>query len=461
MLRRAGVRACGRAPRHVFFRTPALLHACTSLLIAGLALGCASAGDPPGGPPDQDAPVVMRAEPESGAVLTEVPDEARIYFDEVIAERVAGTPSDINGAVLLSPVTGNVRVAWHRNHISVRPRRGFQPGRVYHLQLLPVVTDLRTNRLKTGRTLVFSTGPEIPHAMVEGTIVDWIAGRAAPRALIEAILLPDSLAYRALTDSSGYFRITELPPGQYLVRGVMDTNNDRQLGSREAYDTVGVRLDSAARFQLYTFAHDTTNPRLRTVDVADSMTLKLTFSQPLDPGFTLDTSMVHFAAYDDSTTRIDVAAVYTQKQLDSLVKARTDSVAAARLAGDSARGRATADSARANPDSGRAAPRPAPGPVRGARPPLDSTAAERMLARRPSPTDVRFIRLTAPLVPDTRYLIFLDSVRNLTQRVAPIPGQFRAPRPPPPRPDSLRADSARRDSTARDSTRRDTTRVRP
>jgi hypothetical protein len=411
---------------------------------------CASTGDPPGGPPDQRPPTVLRVAPESGAVLTVPPAEATVYFDEVISERVAGQPNDITGAILLSPAQGEVRVGWHRDRLTVRPRAGFVAGRVYHLEVLPVVTDLRTNRLRAGRTIVFSTGPEIPGAALEGSVVDWVAGRAAIGALIEAVLLPDSLTYRALADSAGYFRLAQIPPGRYLVRAVMDTNNDRRLGTREAYDSVSVGLDSSSAVELFAFVHDTTGPRLRLVEVTDSLTLKLTFDRPLLPAAPLDTGMVSVATLEDSTTHLPLLGVFTPKALEALQKHEADSIAAAAARADSLAAatdttrRPTADSARPAvraPARGAPAPvRPATGPVRpaaapvrpaapGARAPLDSTRAERMVARRPAPTDIRIVRLAAPLIPDTRYVIHVTGARSLTGNESNPRGQVRAPRP--------------------------------
>jgi len=433
-------------------------------------VSCASTGDPPGGPPDQKPPTVLRIEPESGTVLTTPPAEARVYFDEVIAERVAGQPTDIGGAVLLSPTSGVVKVSWHRDHISVQPRAGFVAGRIYHLEVLPVVTDLRTNRLRAGRTIVFSTGPAIPAAAIEGSVVDWIGGRAAIRALVEAVLLPDSLSYRALTDSAGFFRLTQIPPGQYLVRGVMDSNNDRRLGTREAFDSVSISVDSSSAVELFAFAHDTTGPRLRQVEVTDSVTLKLTFDRPLDPSTPLDTSMVSVVTVEDSTTPLPLLGVHTPRALEILQRHETDSVAAAKTradslaaAADTTRRRPAADSA---PPGARPAGRPGARPPgaavpptlrpapRGARAPLDSTRADRMLARRPAPTDGRIVKLATPLTPDTRYLVFVTGARSLSGNVGTAPARMPL-RTPRPRPAPARPTQAGNppDSAAADSTR--------
>ena len=436
-----------------------------------LLLACASAGDPPGGPPDIDPPVVQGTTPDSGATLEQPPHSASILFDEVIAERVAGNPSTIDGAVVLSPTVGPVRVSWKRTRIEVSPRGGFKPGRIYHLELLPVVTDLRNNRMRTGRTIVFSTGPEIPHARRRGAIVDWVGARPAARALVEAVLMPDSLPYRTYADSTGWFDMGAMPPGTYVVYGIMDTNGDKRRGGREAFDSTRLDVADSGAVELYAFVHDTLGPRVRDVETPDTMTVKITFDRPIDPSFTFDTANVALTTAEDTTTKLPVAGIYTQPGLDSL-----------RAAADSARRAAARDTTHADTtraDTSRARrplpPRPAlplgvavPGPG-AARPPLDSSRALKMLARRRPPTDVRIVKLDTPLAIGVRYVIRLDSVRGLTGAYAHSRGQIhiaaRRPSPivgsaPGARDTTAGRDTTRithPDSTRTDSTRADTT----
>jgi hypothetical protein len=406
----------------------------------------------------------MRVEPESGAVLTEMPSEATIVFDEVILERVAAQPGDIGGAVLLSPTTERVKVGWHRNRISVSPRGGFKPGRIYRLELLPVVSDLRNNRLKTHRVVVFSTGPEIPSGRLEGAVVDWVAGRPGASALIEADLMPDSLPYRALADSTGYFRMDAMPPGRYLVWGIMDSNSDRRLGGREAFDTLSLTLDSTSVADLYAMVHDTAAIRLRALESVDSLTLKLTFSQPLPFGLQVDTAQITVAPDADSTAKVEVVGFLTQVGLDSLIARERRAADSAAARADTAAHAALPAHARpgATPTPARAG-QPTPRPASAARPPLDSTRAQKMLARRPPPSDTRFLRLAQPLTPDAHYLVILEGLESLTGARATARSGIRGPRPREAAAPATRRDSTtqrdslpRRDSTAR----RDTTHLR-
>ena len=401
-------------------------------VLAGLG-ACAYAAPPPGGPPRTTPPRIVRVEPESGAVLTEPPHEAEIVFDEVINEQAAGQGNQgvgqyLNGAVLLSPAPAKVSVGWHRYRISVRPEGGFRPGRIYRLELLPVISDLHNNHLKRGRTVIFSTGPEIPHAALSGTVVDWGGDRAAGGALIRAVLLPDTLPYLALADSGGDFRLDEMPPGEYLVYGVLDQNSNRVLDPREAFDTVRVTLRDSASVALYAFVHDTLPPRIKTVELQDSTTVRITFDHLLDPAQALDSAHVLVALTTDSTTPLALSGVFTPAVFDSTRKA-----AAARQ--DSLRRAAREDSLRraAREDSLRGVTRPparaaaAPAPVRPppltatgrrgrgpAAAPLDTADANRLLRERPAPSDTRVVVLAAPLQPGARYLVRVTGVRTVS-----------------------------------------------
>ncbi|MBI1967214.1 MAG: hypothetical protein HYS40_04430, partial [Gemmatimonadetes bacterium] len=303
------------------------------LLLGAFALGgaaCANVGDPPGGPPDTAPPAIVAVRPDSGVIIPDLDGDAVVQFDEVIDELAGGLgggggggggSSGLSGLarqVLLSPVAGPVRVSWRRSSIHVKPKEGWKSGRVYRLELLPGILDLRRNTLTEGRTIIFSTGPTLPSARVEGTAVLWVEQRALSQALIQAVLLPDSAPYLTMADSTGGFRLDGIPAGAYVVYAVHDQNGNRQRDRREAYDSALVTIDSSASAVLWAFVHDTAGPRLRLAEPLDSLSAKLTFAQPLDPTAPLDTSRVQVLALPDSTPVV-VAAVLTVAQNDSLV----------------------------------------------------------------------------------------------------------------------------------------------
>ncbi|HEX9705542.1 MAG TPA: Ig-like domain-containing protein [Gemmatimonadales bacterium] len=354
---------------------------------------------PPGGPPDAAPPAILSIQPDSGAVLAEWHGSAVIRFNEVIDEM----PRSLERLVLLSPVAGDVEVSWHRSLIRVRPREGWKRGRVYRLELRPGITDLRRNRLDSGRVVIFSTGPAIPRARLLGTVLHWTEQRALGRALVLAAPRPDTVPYLALADSTGDFTLAGIPPGEYVVRAVQDQNTNRRRDPREAYDSALVRVDSTARIVLWAFVHDTAGPRLRSVEPADSVTFRLEFSQHLDPGQRVDTSHIRLYALPD-TTPVALRAVMTPMAYDSL-RARE------RAAEDTAR--------RATPDTGKAeTPRAA-----------DTSRARQLLAARPVPVDRLVARTAQPLKPDALYLVRVRGVRNLSGAVDTSQQVLATPKP--------------------------------
>jgi hypothetical protein len=398
-----------------------LRKALSAALTAVGALSCARVEPPPGGPLDAIPPRLVGTRPDSLAVLPDFSGDVEFVFDEVVSE--GGQPSqgfgtgDLERLVLLSPSNRVPEVRWHRSRITVRPREGWQPNRVYRVELLPGVTDLRNNRGDNRAVVTFSTGGAVPNVTLSGKVNDWTTGRPAAQALVEAVLQPDSLVYRAVADSSGAFRLGPLPAGTYLVYGAIDQNRNLRREGREIFDSVRVGPDKAEGIALWAFPHDTVGPRIQTVTLLDSLSATLAFTQPLDPRQRLGPSAVHVRRLPDSTA-IPVRTLLTQAAHDSAY--RPAAPVDTSRARDSA---AVRDTARAR-DSLRA------------RPPAGAGAAP----ERPPLNDRLVLRVAEPLQLGGRYVIDVDSVRNVSGAVS----SPRATLAVPARPKPAAADSTRR-----------------
>jgi len=357
-----------------------------------------------------------------------------------------------------------VKVGWHRSSVSIKPKEGWK-RRVYRLEILPGFTDLRRNRSDSGKTVLFSTGPEIGHARIGGIALKWIEQTVLLRALIEAVPLPDTVGYLTTADSGGQFNLTNLQPGRYIVYATADDNNDRSRGMREAYDSVEVTLDSSTNVALFAFPHDTVPPRPRAATYVDSISVRVEFSQALDPAKSLDTTHVHLLALPDSTL-VPIDRILTERQFDSLAAA----AAAARQKADSAAAAARDTTRRPQmvhdtsgrpnihptvppgtpvplapppppppPPPGRAGPGRAPTPAKSY---VDSTLVRQLLAQRPIPSDRIVIRLVHPLKAETRYLVRITGATNLIGKKGDGDVGFTVPKPVAP--DSTRRTPARR-----------------
>lgn len=309
-------------------------------LVAAGTLACASPGMPPGGPPDDAAPRLVRTTPDSGAVNVRA-GSIVLQFDEVLNERAAvsggrgGGPPGLAGLVLVSPGDGREQVRWRRTALEIEPRDGFRANTTYRITLLPGLADLRGNVVAEPLELVFSTGAAIPAGRVDGVVFDWAAGRVAAGALVQAQRGSDStLRWTAKADSTGRYALRDLSPGAYLVRAFIDQDGDRRLDERELFDSLtvtiaGIVADTGSK-DLYAFAHDTIGPGIETVQATDSLALRVRFDRPVASGWMPDSNAFTLLRADSS--RVALAAWMPAERLDSLLAAeasRADSVAPA------------------------------------------------------------------------------------------------------------------------------------
>jgi hypothetical protein len=261
---------------------------------------CASPGMPPGGPEDKQAPQIVRIAPDSGKVDV-TPSSVIFRFDEVVSERPSGAAS-LGALFLISPRDGEPRVDWHREEISVRPRRGWRKNTAYTITLLPGLSDLRGNARNTGAVTMFSTGATLPASHVTGTLYNWAEARVIPKGgLVQLWPRSDTtLVYITATDSLGSFVLRAVPPGNYVLRGVSDDNNNRGLDRREAWDTVGITLGDSAKVSVYAFVHDSLGARLMNAAYRDSVTLELSFDNPLSISSPMTPANVRIKGFDST-----------------------------------------------------------------------------------------------------------------------------------------------------------------
>ena len=379
-------------------------------------LACARIAAPPGGPPDRAPPQLLSTSPDSVAVLPEWDEDVEFQFSEVISEGSAPNfglgSGDLEKLIILSPSTRVPAVRWRRNRITVRPAEGWRPNTVYRVELLPGIVDLRNNRSWNGRVVTFTTGAPLPTDTLRGLVVNWENRRPAPRALVEAILLPDSLPYRTAADSVGVFTLGPLPAGEYLIYAALDQNNDAKRQPREPFDTVRLQRGQVLAGEMWTFRRDTTPVRIQSVTRGDSLSLVVTFSQQLDPYQPVGSDSVRVVTLPDSVP-VAVDTVIPQALFDSLFGRRF--VADTGSPGDSTRiqrERARADSIRIADSVARVRREQALGAARRPDAPRADTLALRERRTRPALFDKLVIRLEQPLVPETRYVVTFFGLRN-------------------------------------------------
>jgi len=386
-----------------------------AVLLAG-ALACASASPPPGGPEDRSPPRVVAITPDSNAVNFRERN-VTFQFDETINDRGSGA-QELDNFFLVSPSDGNPRVSWHRSRIDVRPREGFRENTAYTVTLLPGFGDLRGNVSRTGASVVFSTGPTIPTARIDGVVFDWAAERPAARALVQGVTA-DSVTYLAQSDSVGRFTLGPLPPGSYLVRAIIDANSNRALDRNEQFDTARVVAPLAKPVELLTIVRDTLPPRISSVVPVDSLSLRVTFDRTLDPAQVLAPTAYRLVGPDSVAIPIVAVLVPREEQAEYLARQQASADSARRadsLAGRPLPPRITIVEANARRG----------GPV-GPKPSV------------PPPYTAVLLRIARPLAPNTNHRLSVTGARALSGRAQSSERTFTTPRPAAP----LRVDSTR------------------
>jgi hypothetical protein len=394
--------------------------------------GCARMGPPPGGPPDKAPPTLVSTYPESLGVYPGFKGSVDFQFDETLSE--GGTPnlgtgtSELERLVLVSPSQKVPDVGWHRSRLSVKPGEGFRPNRVYRVELLPGVKDIRNNAEDTTVVVTFTTGAPLPTARLQGRVIDWPARQPARLALIQALLMPDSLPYLILTDSAGRYDLEPLPAGRYLVFAVVDQNHNRRLESRELFDSVTVGEGVGAVPALWLQPHDTVPPRIQAITLADSTGALVQFTGPLDPYQPPPFGAVRLLQMPDSV--VVEGATLVSKAVDDSLRSRERAQAA------------KADSLAGKVDT--AAPKPAVRPVlppgvapKGPRrAPPDTAGLAALLAQRPPLQDRLMLRVQTPFVPGGKYVVEISNLRGLGGATGNVRGGLAVPEPKPARTDS-------------------------
>jgi hypothetical protein len=400
-----------------------------------LVAGCASAGSPPGGPERHTPPEIVAVNPDSGATNVKA-KTVEIQFDEVVSDRAgggvgvpSGSGSGSNGLdnlFLISPRTGSSDVSWHRSRISVRPHDGFRPNTAYRITILPGLVDLRGNVRKEARTILFSTGATFPPFSIPGRIFDWSGQKPVGAAYVEALPKADTtIAYVAVSDTTGQFELGPLPQGEYLVRGLMDQNANRTIDRNEKWDTLTVNVQGTnSLIELDAIERDTTAANIDNVSRVDSLTLRVNFDKALDPRLPLQPALVHLVRAD--STPIEITGLQWQSAFDR------DQVAKQQAAADSAR--------RADTSKAAARPPATPAPALGGRTPPPPPKP-----KLPAP-DKGFIITVSPTTPINpgNYVITVRGMRNLLGKSEERRRQFEIAKPAPrdtttkARPDSVR-----------------------
>jgi len=258
--------------------------------LAAVVIGGCARPMAPGGGEVPDTPVrVVGTEPAPLSVVEPFDGPVVFTFERRVSERP--TDGSLRDAVVVSPRTGEVQVRMRSQGLEVSIEGGFVEPTVYRITLLPRFRDLYQNRMAEPFDLIFSTGGELEPNLMAGVVADRLTLAELAGVRVDAVPFEEGAPHSTVTDSTGIFTFPHLPSGRYRVVAYEDLNRNRSPDFEERQDSMELAInrgDTLIVTELAILAPDTTAANLEAAVLLDSLTLRVTFDDPLDPEEPLD-----------------------------------------------------------------------------------------------------------------------------------------------------------------------------
>lgn len=259
---------------------------CMVLAVSVVALmaGCASIGNPSGGPRDEDPPEFVRSVPEPGAVNVHG-RKMTLWFNELINLR------DAFSQVTVSPPSKHIpKVTSSGRRVNIEFTDSLLPNTTYSVDFGTSIEDNNEGNKLEHFQYVFSTGPVLDTLRISGMVLGAL-DLEPQKGMIVGVHsnLADSAFTRlpfervARTDDRGRFILRGLAPGNYRLFALQDSNSDWLYSSPEEamafYDVVvspySEQIETTdSIFNLTTGDLDTTMTRQRTLFLPNDVLLR-------------------------------------------------------------------------------------------------------------------------------------------------------------------------------------------
>lgn len=254
------------------------------LLLLFLGAGCASIGNPSGGPRDEDPPRFVSSTPLYGEVDV-TPKKVVLTFDELVALKDA-----FSKVVVSPPGAQTPRVSSLGRRVTVEFRDTLLPNTTYTIDFGDAITDNNEGNRLENFIYTFSTGPVLDTLMVSGMVLG--AQDLVPASGMYVGLhsnLEDSAFTKsrferiAKTDENGKFAIGGLAPGKYRIYALDDRDNDLIWSSPDEslafYDVViepraEMTVATDTIYDLFTGKVDSLVKRQRTMFLPNNILLR-------------------------------------------------------------------------------------------------------------------------------------------------------------------------------------------
>ncbi len=210
-----------------------LLYIPIFFLVALSFVDCAKKGTPSGGPRDTIPPIIVRSSPENYSINFKG-DEIEIRFDEYMKLKDLDKQLVISPPMKYTPVITPLSIS---KTLKIKIIDTLKPNTTYSFNFGKSIVDNNEGNEYEYFKYVFSTGSYIDSLKVSGKVRD--AQLIAPEIPTTVMLyelnevFKDSLVYfkkptyvTVTKDSTGFFELTNLKKGKYILLALKEANND-------------------------------------------------------------------------------------------------------------------------------------------------------------------------------------------------------------------------------------------
>ncbi|HET6527734.1 MAG TPA: Ig-like domain-containing protein [Balneolaceae bacterium] len=248
--------------------------------------GCATPSSPTGGPPDEEGPVIVATDPETGTVNFSG-ESIILHFNEWVNR------GSLAQAIIVEPDIGiDYELDWGRRSVAIEFDQSIPDSTTLIVSVGTELTDTNGNQMVSPAKVAVSTGPEIDEGKVVGRVINAETGEGdeGQRILLyhAPVDLSEKADYTASTDTSGAFEFSYLREGKYKAFWVEDRNRNKiweqeseraQPFSREFIELTESDADTLGT--VYITPVDTTQPVLQGVGLFSSQRLRMRFSEDI------------------------------------------------------------------------------------------------------------------------------------------------------------------------------------
>lgn len=250
--------------------------------VALASLACASEGFPPGGPPDNQPPVVVETEPADRSVKATAEQAIRLRFDETLDPSQATRLPEL---ILVNPDDPAWEYELDDEVVTLVPRDALIEGLTYSVTIRPGLRDREGNATTRARSILFSVGGETPItlSLVRARIVrDTVP---APDATLRLEHREEEFAYTMGADSQGMVTMEGIAYGPYVATAWIEQRRPEgwqiteEPGARDTFELTAENRSHEAEYRIAVV--DTTPPLVTRVEGLDSRRLNVVFDEPL------------------------------------------------------------------------------------------------------------------------------------------------------------------------------------